>query len=475
MFSDRSRLMEYQRCPRSRYLGYQWGGTGIRRIRQSIPLATGQFVHVGLEDLLRQVMAMEDQPHAHLRVDVERAVKAAVDGYQKEVQARGLDVELGEDGQAVADEQIALTEGLVRAYVKAPTGLQALLSQYRIVEVEREDVWERFTEPDITFQSRADALLQERSSGDLYVLSLKTAATNDWRKDNENRHDVQGLSEVAVIERRLRTWYENWQRNGSPKPSSESGVKHQNWSDATCGIFSAIDSPPRIMGVQMVFLVKGQRRQAYDGGPYQTASHLLKGYYKEDVTDREYAWKSELPCPGAGMHVVAYTKKGPKLCEGKKFHKLGVDWHQFDTWRGDGSMGVKEWIDMLASGTVQVEAGDPFGSVVWMPLPYFRQDQDMQDWVEQAQAQEQLVTIAAADVERTRVEAPQVLRRLLNISFPQYRRACDWPSACQFIPICFGDETGLTNPFGTGMFQARQPHHQAELDAMQISVDTPSK
>lgn len=468
-YTDRSRLMEYQRCPRSRYLGYQWGGTGIRRIRQSIPLATGQFVHVGLEDLLRQVMAMEDQPHAHLRVDVERAVKAAIDGYKAEVAARGLDVELGEDGQAVADEQIALTEGLVRAYVKAPTGLQQLLSTYRVIEVEREDVWERFTEPEVTFQSRADALLQEWSSGDLYVLSLKTAATNDWRKDNENRHDVQGLSEVAVIERRLaREW--------NIVNELQGGDARRAISESVAKVLVGFDHPPRIMGVQMVFLVKGQRRQAYDGGPYQTASHLLKGYYKEDVTDREYAWKSELPCPGAGMHVVAYTKKGPKLCEGKKFHKLGVDWHQFDTWRGDGSMGVKEWIDMLASGTVQVEAGDPFGSVVWMPLPYFRQDQDMQDWVEQAQAQEQLVTIAAADVERTRVEAPHALRRVLNVSFPQYRRACDWPSACQFIPICFGDETGLTNPFGTGMFQARQPHHQAELDAMQqISVDTPSK
>lgn len=205
-FTDRSRQQEYQRCNRARYWEYEAFGTGVRKVRASIPLATGTYVHVGLGNLLRQVMALGDLPHAHLKVDVEAAVREAVEGYRAELKARGLDVELGEDGQYVADEQVALTEALVRAYVKAPGGLEALLAQYRVLEVEREEVWPYFTavrETHVTFQARADALLQERSSGDLYVLSFKTAAGQDWRRDDEGRHDVQGLSEAAAIERRL--------------------------------------------------------------------------------------------------------------------------------------------------------------------------------------------------------------------------------------------------------------------------------
>jgi hypothetical protein len=228
---------------------------------------------------------------------------------------------------------------------------------------------------------------------------------------------------------------------------------------------ASTDQPPRIMGVQMVYLIKGVRRQAYEGGPYTTASPLLRGWYRDGVTEREYAWKEETPCPGPG-HVLSYGKRGPVLCEGKKFHKLGAGWTKFNVGTGGSEITTSEWIEMLASGTVQPDAGSALDSVVWTPQPFYRQDRDMEDWTEQARAQEALVIEAAQDVERTRVEALHALRRVLNVSFPQYRSACDWPSACQFVPVCFGDESALTSPFASGMYQRRVPHHRAELDAL---------
>jgi PD-(D/E)XK nuclease superfamily len=473
-WSDRSRLVTYQECPRRRYLAYEWGGTGIQRIRQTIPLATGIYTHVGLADILRQVLALGDVPHAHLKVDVEQAVKAAVGGYREELKVRGLDVELGEDGQAVADEQVALVEGLLRAYVKAPTGLEALLGQYRVVEVEREDVWEGFASTAdgtrIDFQARADALLQERSSGDLYVLSFKTAAGQDYRKDNEGRHDVQGLSEVAVVERRLRIDWERFQASqhqGGKENVPARGKPALNGHSTDESILQG-DAPPRIMGVQMVYLIKGIRRQAYDGGPYVTSSPLLRGFYKEGITEREYAWKEETPCPGPG-HVLSQGKRGPILCEGKKYHKLGQGWTKFDTYK-DLQGGVAEWVDMLSSGTIQPDAGNPFDSVVWQPMPYFRQDSDMKSWIRQAQSQERDVAERAKRAESARTNHPDILLPVLDEVFHQYRRSCDWPSQCQFVPICWGDESALTNPMSTGLFQLRTPHHQAELAAQTKKV-----
>lgn len=470
-YSDRSRYNEYQRCPRARFLGYELMGTGVRRNRIAIPLATGIIVHVGRAHMLSQLLQIGDVPRADLKVDVDAAVKAASSAYDDELRDRGLDVELGEDAQAVVDEQRALTEGLLRAYAKA--GLPALLEHYRVLEVEREDVWPAFTFSNgtqVDFQSRADALLQERSSGDLYVDSLKTAASFDYRKDAENRHDVQGLSEAAVVERRLQ---EHWSiaRGGDFNAFLDAYIGSRAATSAEINpvfaMLRALDAPPRIMGIQMTFLIKGMRRQAYDGAPYQTSSPLLKGYYREGITEREFAWKAETPCPGPG-HVLRQGKKGPILCEGKQFHKLGVEWTPFDTWRNEGLDivgGVKGWVEMLASGTVQPDAGDPFDSIVQSPLPYFRQDQDIADWIEQAQGQEARVAADAAMCESVRVDDPKALRSTLNRVFPQSRRSCDFPSACQFINICFGDDSALINPFSTGLFQKRIPHHEAEAKA----------
>jgi hypothetical protein len=482
VYSDRSRLLTYQHCNRERYLEYHLLGTGVRRNRIAIPLMTGIVVHTGRANMLNQIIDLGPEcVRPDLKVDVDAAVKAALDEYKAELANRGLDVELGEDAQAVVDEQVALTEGLLRAYAKA--GLPRLLEQYRVLEVEREDVWSHFThyitpgrdiDPDryaegepqvVDFQSRADALLQERQTGDLYIDSLKTAAQYDHRKDEENRHDVQGLSEAAVVERRLRRDYEHLV-NGATDPMAGIALP----SPSYCEWLRSLTASPRIMGIQMTFLVKGIRRQAYEGAPFQTYSPLLRGYYREGVTEREFAWKAETPCPGPG-HVLRQTKKGPLLCEGKKFHKLGVDWVPFDTYRGEGLDivgGVKGWVEMLSSGTVQPDAGDPFEAIIQSPLPYFRQDRDMADWIEQAQAIESDVAAKVAKLERIRVEEPSRLRSALNVLMPQNRRSCDYPSKCQMQEICFGDDSMLTAPFSTGLYQKRVPHHEAELGALTV-------
>lgn len=425
-FSDRSRFLEYQRCPTARYLGYAWGSTGLRRIRATIPLVTGSAVHAGLAAMLEQIGKLPEGSGAWAQVHVDSCVEAALAEYQVEIANRGLDVELGEDAQWVTDEQRALIEGLVRAYAVAPKGLQALLEQYRVLEVEREDVWEGFAQVGdsrIDFQARADGLLQERSSGDLYILSFKTASGFDYRRENENRHDVQGLSEAAVVERRLRA---------------------EGQLDA------------RIMGVQMVYLVKGQRTQGEEGGRYVTQSSLIHPWRKEGITEAEWAWR--------------YKWSGPDTWpdSGKlRGHTLGKGWTRTDIWN---DMGVKAWIDLLNSGTVQSEAGDPFDSVVVMPIPYFRQDRDIQDWIEQAQYQEARVADAHQVIEKVRRLTPELMRSTLNAIAPMYRRSCDFPSPCQFINICYADDSMLLNPYASGLFQPRIPHHTFEAEAQKTKA-----
>jgi hypothetical protein len=417
--------------------------------------------------MLSQVMVLEREakgelgdPNAWMRVDVDRAVGVALDGYKSELKHRGLDIELGEDGAYVADEQLALVEGMLRMYSKK--GLGELMDQYRVLEVERDECWTGFAkvsaqDSSIDMQARADGLLQERSTGDLYVLSFKTAAGWDYRKDNDARHDIQGLSEAAVIERRLRKDWQDIQDTKRPNEMTFAMVD-QCKSEVKSYVewLSKFADPPRIMGIQMVHLIKGRREaQGEDGGgPYITQSHLLRGWYKEGITEREYAWR--------------YKWTGPDVWADSgrpKGHMLGKGWVRFDVFKEfDG--GVSAWVEMISSGIVQPDAGDPIESTYKQPLPYFRQDQDMQDWIEQTQAAEARVTATMIELERTRVTQPaSEFRHTLNVLSQQNKGSCDWPSKCQFQEICFGDESMLTNPCGTGLYERRVPHHQAELMA----------
>ena len=56
------------------------------------------------------------------------------------------------------------------------------------------------------------------------------------------------------------------------------------------------------------------------------------------------------------------------------------------------------------------------------------------------------------------------------------RRACEYPSTCNFCAkgqdVCFGGEDLRRDPLGSGKFRRREPHHAAERAAL---VATPEE
>ena len=52
IWTDRSRVLAWQRCPRLRWWNYEYGGRGIVPLNLSIPLTTGAAVHEGLAELV---------------------------------------------------------------------------------------------------------------------------------------------------------------------------------------------------------------------------------------------------------------------------------------------------------------------------------------------------------------------------------------------------------------------------------------
>ena len=212
-----------------------------------------------------------------------------------------------------------------------------------------------------------------------------------------------------------------------------------------------LPNPPRIMGIQMIFFIKGQRGQDDYDGKWKTRNHLLYGWRREGIAEPEYAWRWKWSGPEV-------NDKTGKLVG----HTFGKGWRMFSVFDDDEVGGVKGWIDMLASGTVQPDAGNPFDGVVYTPLPYFRQDRDMQDWYEQTFNMEADYYGRVRAVESVRQHQPEMFRHALNSMIPQNRQSCDWPGKCSCIDICFSDDSMLVNPTATGLYRIRQAHHVAE-------------
>src|SRR6185437_10742735 len=122
--TSRSAAIAHQRCPRRRFYGYHYEGSGITRTKLYAPLATGGYTHIALAELLKGRSAAD-------------AAGLATDLYQAECSARGLELEKTEDQSQVAAEQIALVHAF--AHLAERRIIPQIKEEYEIVDVEREE------------------------------------------------------------------------------------------------------------------------------------------------------------------------------------------------------------------------------------------------------------------------------------------------------------------------------------------------
>jgi PD-(D/E)XK nuclease superfamily protein len=411
---DRSRILTFRACPRMRYYQYHHEGTGIVSSRLSIPLATGGHFHHGAEVLARGGSADE-------------AVAQALSAYTADVEKTMCPGNVDPAAYAYTiEEQGALIEALVRVW--ALRGLPALLAEYEIVEVESE--YTAPLTPDITLMARLDMLLRRRADGDLFVQSFKTTAGGDLETSLEDaRIDMQGLTEPWIVGKTER----------HPLPS----------------------------GVRMEWLTKGAWKEEERGSGLRFQdTHLIRPYMRQGVVGTEWAWKYYTACPGT-PHVIQKADGKTWRCPGdSKTHGLGPSWTRVPVWK---YMPIRQWIDMLASGAVQPEAGDALASVIYSPPPILRSERQMTRTIRQIAAQETEV--------KARLEAlpeyydPEVG---LDMEFPQSLSICNhvFGARCQFYDFCHPGNAravDLLERYGELGFKPREPHHAPEQQLVQLN------
>lgn len=443
--ASRSRNEAFFKCPRYGYLQYHWGGRGIVKQGKNLFLATGTYVHKGLELIARYLQKYKIKliPEDSLGGIIQDCKQQYFDCVFPKGEEGGFDLsdettdewtkerrELTDHEklqlqQYTFDEQTALMEALFR--IAAIRLFPRWLEKYKIAAIENDmsfpfvkgEGWE------VIQSATVDLVLQEIENKDLYLVSYKSYRAFDNHTAKAASHDTQGLSESWAFDEYLRT--------------------------------KQIDK--RIMGVKMLYLIKGARKETKRGnGIYEQNSPLIRGYRKLTQDGPEYAHSWFIPKPenDSGWGVI------------------GKAWEKFDVFKGMGLEevgGVKGWIEMLASENVQPELGDIIGEQIVEPEAYLRHEQDIASWLRQTKATEGELTEKLV----ARGELTTVFKQTLyggeheiymDVMFPQNRQACHYypgdHNDCPYIPVCHGADEERRNPLENG-YVFRTPHHKAEL------------
>jgi hypothetical protein len=552
-FTDRSRIETKQRCPRRRWLEYHEGSgaMGLASTRKNLALALGGSVHVGLAMLTWEGQKLMDnvaemlndysweclEDHAveaaladftahsgALELDATEqsvidaafatAAAARTDEFTAQLQAQAA--ELGMSAEAIAGlggtgldreqsmtqferllfaEQSALCEALVRVYARV--GLPKLLEQFEVLEVEREGEWllgeyaSYCAIHEIWFMSRPDALLRERATNELYLLSFKT--TNSWevRKAKSAEHDMQGLTEGVEVEIRLRDW---WHVINQAAKEMVGEHPETDWTGhpllrpenrRVAQYLATLSAPPRIHAIRYEYLRKGERWEDKDlsarlGMTVRTQrSHLIRQWQCTSLPQRGGD-------PGYAIGDLCWSWDFIRPEDQKASNLSYHNWKSQPVWEQPG--GVKAWIDrlerseMLMSGedatigmeprvlgwrsdaqAMGVTSEHPLEAAMLPAVVVYRSDDELRDVIEQIEAQEVEV---ARSVERVHAAAGDAgeKRSLLNRLFPMYRHSCFYPTQCQFAKdVCYAtDAASQGDPLAGGKFKSRVPNHPQE-------------
>jgi hypothetical protein len=458
ILTSRSRYQDWVRCNRARFWLHEWRGTGLEPVRVALPLAAGTSIHAGLAALLKAPS------------DLDGAVKVAISDYEAKCSGRGLDIDLLESQSFVFAEQKALVEALVR--MAGMRVVPRLLEMYEVLEVETmdrrplwRDEWDGSGETmEIIWRSIPDALLRSRDDGQLYLLSWKTCS--QLPKDSDARVDVQGVSEAWGIGGRLEARWLELQASMTTQETSLTALDR---------VLLQLPTEPQIRGVQMAYLVKGQRREAGKdatqhvlegaaGKVYKTASPLIYGYQDKSFPPKlahATMWQCSSPHP---MRKSQWYPSGECPGDGRN-HKRGDEWQSFPVWE---TLGVKDWLEMLDRGEVTPEAGDILDAQWALPVPMYRTQDQLERWFRQAQTVEKRIASDLGmlrEFEGALAENPDdldlldtFLERLDRSVFgPMSTDQCEhwFGRRCPMVPVCHGTQDAVVDPVGTGLFQIK--------------------
>lgn len=431
-YSHRSGIETMWDCPRKGYFEYLHAGTGFVQHPRPPYLDVGTAVHQGFDGLINGY-------------DPEMVIEAALRWFKED---SGQDKVLNEQRMY---EHCATIEGGLWAF--ALYSMPRFLLEFEVlgteVEVTDQSVFSHLT---IEHMSRPDAIVYTKMPDFITgkhqhaVISWKTIDDLTDFRLNFYRRDLQTLMEAFYASKWL---------------SSQGGMNIGVTADGEsyCNAVGDIDF------TQTIFLQKGKfidEKGLFDVDAVSAGENAPK-FLNSMLC---YQWvKKNKSKPGPDISY-AYRYKKP---ENAGFSALGANYERVRVGN------VKQWIKQLAARQVfpacdYPDEPDPLGKIIiWdQPQPY-----------DKVLAEQMIIQVEFEEKERfnryldfrelSGGKTEDILRGMLDVSFPRHVNACHVPFRCHYDGAsgpCFGAQALAVDTIPEG-FVKRVPHHPAELDAFQ--------
>lgn len=464
-FTSRSAVLCANVCPYKRFLTYHAMGTGLVPEYESLDLIIGTCVHRGIQHLLEHCRkhTIDEQL---TEACINEAVEKAYEVWNEILQNKQLALHSGEDERLpwILAEQENLFEGLIRIF--AIRRLPPILEEYIILEVEKEEVFENFSDL-VTFLGKADGLFLRKADNKIIQLSIKTASTYPEVTERNILHDMQGVSEQVCTNDRLNSYLEDmasYFHCQSIDPyiiaisEQDKDLLIAKYGSIICKlIFTHLKNKttPKVYAVQYEFLLKGQRKQdPWLSGIYKQQNFLLHPYKQESLMT-------------IGKGQIGFSPSEYKWTWGKGRQPKG--WDKIDIWE---DIGIKNWVDMLASGAIQPEEGNALDTLLITPSLILRTDEEIKEWKVSTRFQEEEIAKHLDEIENLQQtylldyddDRANKLQEAIWKYFPKNTLSCHnyYSRDCSYVKHCHEFLT-LEMATDAGLFIKRLPHHDLEM------------
>lgn len=181
-FTDRSRQVQFEKCPRARFWSTVYGEWGIQPAVPNLDLELGIAIHEGVAALL----------------DGKGIDEALTEAFFSLGNALGTHFPV-----SIIQSYADLTEGLLRAFEKIQ--YPKLKAKFQLVGPAEQEMT-AFLMDGVAHMSRPDAVLKDKMKDEYGVWSLKTTSfSDDAELELQYRTDTQGLAEMWAAEQFFKT------------------------------------------------------------------------------------------------------------------------------------------------------------------------------------------------------------------------------------------------------------------------------
>lgn len=490
----RSAILTYKTCPYKAYLEYWYKGHGV--VPQAMPqhLLIGICIHRGLQHLLEHCRI--EHPNGDFTEKcIDDSVMWAHNVYKDILSKRELELKKVwnnntknydvEDLNYTIKEIYNLIEALIRAF--AISRLESFLDEYEVLEVEKEEVFESFSDI-VTWLGKADGLLRRKIDNELIVLSFKTAAEFTNSTLSNILIDMQGCSEIVMIEERLNRLYRKYVefhpiidsditfKEQIDEFNNKNGITQGLADYFSIGCFSSDKNKPiTVFANQYEYLVKGKHRA--------DSSEPLKFKYQTHLLHPIKSDSAQVLQLGSGLRFGQQTSNKyewitpvGKLPKSKSKVDIADD------------IGIKNWIDKLAKLEIQPEAGNPFANIIiggertlakrsldqlreWRISTQFEAEM-IALYINQIRSLQESINLAGQQKSDGYMKFQADMLDILQTRLLQY-----FPRDGKDVQVCFnyyGGKCPFTNHchnnmhiddgLESGMYVTRIPHHDAEVE-----------